>query len=326
MNHLFPQLVESILGADFFSTSQESTGMESKEKPHARNTFVAHFKNSGALNSQTVGDTSAPTPRRPPVSQSKARVGGKKNTSRPLPVDTPGSREHRGGKAGKKVTFTSDSHDGQRRPLLTSTPLGTGSDTPTKRGRGRPRKDSTPGDDGPRRPLLTSTPLGTAETPTKRGRGRPRKDSTPGDGGPRRPLLTSTPLGTADTPTKRGRGRPRKDTTPGEKTPSKKGGGRGEQGTPLKKGRGRPSIQAAPGAHTPSKTGGSADVGFAKKKSKFPALVVTPGLKRGPSHESKKWAHYKRNMVLLKNIIEDWDAEEETEEELVGEEEEEETD
>ncbi len=291
MNHLFPQLVESILGADFFSTSQESTGMESKEKPHARNTFVAHFKNSGALNSQTVGDTSAPTPRRPPVSQSKARVGGKKNTSRPLPVDTPGSREHRGGKAGKKVTFTSDSHDGQRRPLLTSTPLGTGSDTPTKRGRGRPRKDSTPGDDGPRRPLLTSTPLGTAETPTKRGRGRPRKD-----------------------------------TTPGEKTPSKKGGGRGEQGTPSKKGRGRPSIQAAPGAHTPSKTGGSADVGFAKKKSKFPALVVTPGLKRGPSHESKKWAHYKRNMVLLKNIIEDWDAEEETEEELVGEEEEEETD
>ncbi len=265
--------------------------MESKEKPHARNTFVAHFKNSGALNSQTVGDTSAPTPRRPPVSQSKARVGGKKNTSRPLPVDTPGSREHRGGKAGKKVTFTSDSHDGQRRPLLTSTPLGTGSDTPTKRGRGRPRKDSTPGDDGPRRPLLTSTPLGTAETPTKRGRGRPRKD-----------------------------------TTPGEKTPSKKGGGRGEQGTPSKKGRGRPSIQAAPGAHTPSKTGGSADVGFAKKKSKFPALVVTPGLKRGPSHESKKWAHYKRNMVLLKNIIEDWDAEEETEEELVGEEEEEETD
>ncbi len=230
--------------------------MESKEKPHARNTFVAHFKNSGALNSQTVGDTSAPTPRRPPVSQSKARVGGKKNTSRPLPVDTPGSREHRGGKAGKKVTFTSDSHDGQRRPLLTSTPLGTGSDTPTKRGRGRPRKD----------------------------------------------------------------------TTPGEKTPSKKGGGRGEQGTPSKKGRGRPSIQAAPGAHTPSKTGGSADVGFAKKKSKFPALVVTPGLKRGPSHESKKWAHYKRNMVLLKNIIEDWDAEEETEEELVGEEEEEETD
>ncbi len=229
--------------------------MESKEKPHARNTFVAHFKNSGALNSQTVGDTSAPTPRRPPVSQSKARVGGKKNTSRPLPVDTPGSREHRGGKAGKKVTFTSDSHDGQRRPLL-----------------------------------------------------------------------TSTPLGTADTPTKRGRGRPRKDTTPGEKTPSKKGGGRGEQGTPSKKGRGRPSIQAAPGAHTPSKTGGSADVGFAKKKSKFPALVVTPGLKRGPSHESKKWAHYKRNMVLLKNIIEDWDAEEETEEELVGEEEEEETD
>ncbi len=291
MNHLFPQLVESILGADFFSTSQESTGMESKEKPHARNTFVAHFKNSGALNSQTVGDTSAPTPRRPPVSQSKARVGGKKNTSRPLPVDTPGSREHRGGKAGKKVTFTSDSHDGQRRPLLTSTPLGTGSDTPTKRGRGRPRKDSTPGDDGPRRPLLTSTPLGTADTPTKRGRGRPRKD-----------------------------------TTPGEKTPSKKGGGRGEQGTPSKKGRGRPSIQAAPGAHTPSKTGGSADVGFAKKKSKFPALVVTPGLKRGPSHESKKWAHYKRNMVLLKNIIEDWDAEEETEEELVGEEEEEETD
>ncbi len=95
--------------------------------------------------------------------------------------------------------------------------------------------------------------------------------------------------------------------------------------TPSKKGRGRPRIQAAPGAHTPSKKKGSEESGFAKKKSKLPGLVVTPGLKRGPSHGSKKWAHYKRNIVLLKTIIQDWDAEEEEmEEELGGEEEEEE--